>query len=101
MKKLGFVVLCALAFVMSTGPTCAADLSTAKGVVDNIRQPDPPQVSTTTKPSPVGQAASEYHPPAAKSMKSVDTIVVPSPTVTKSTTTVTTSSGTATTNTKK
>jgi len=47
--------------------------------VNKIRQADPPQVSTSTKPSPVGQPASDYHPPAAKSMKSVDKAVVPPP----------------------
>jgi hypothetical protein len=47
----------------------AADLGKAKATTDNIRQPDPPQVSTTTKPSPVGQPVSDYKPPAAKSLK--------------------------------
>jgi len=39
-----------------------ADLGKAKGTTDNIRQADPPSVSTTTKPSPVGQRATDYHP---------------------------------------
>ncbi len=47
----------------------AADLGKAKATTDNIRQADPPQVSTTTKPSPVGQPVSDYKPPAAKSLK--------------------------------
>jgi hypothetical protein len=39
----------------------------------------PPSVSTTTKVNPVGQPISIYHPPAAPSMKPVDTIRVPPP----------------------
>ncbi|HEY7390132.1 MAG TPA: hypothetical protein VH640_16570 [Bryobacteraceae bacterium] len=55
------------------------NLGKAQGTVDKIRQPDPPSVSTGTKPSPVGQPASDYHPPAAPTMKNVDRTVVPPP----------------------
>jgi hypothetical protein len=44
------------------GSTQAADLSKAKGTVDNIRQADPPQASTGTKTSPLGQSTTDYHP---------------------------------------
>jgi len=47
------VWLVPLLCIVGTGH--AADLSRAKGTVDAIRQADPPSVSTTTKPSPVGQ----------------------------------------------
>jgi hypothetical protein len=83
MKKIRLIILFALALVLAIGPAWAADLSGAKGTVNKIKPADPPKVSTTTKPSPVGQKASEYHPPAAKSMKSVDTIKVPPPATTK------------------
>jgi hypothetical protein len=38
------------------------DLDKAKDTVDRIRQPDPPSVSTGTKPSPVGVPAEEFKP---------------------------------------
>jgi hypothetical protein len=81
MKTVRFMTIFAMALLI-VAPAWAGspDLSKAKDTVDKIRQPDPPKVSTTTKPSPVGQPASDYHPPAAKSMKSVDKAVVPSPT---------------------
>ena len=40
----------------------AADLSDAENTVDSIRQADPPQVSNTTKQSPLGQSTTDYHP---------------------------------------
>ncbi len=68
-----FCMLFCLVVLLLIGSICisahAADLGKAKATVDNIRQPDPPQVSTTTKPSPVGQPVSDYKPPAAKSLK--------------------------------
>ena len=71
MKIFSLVVcLVAVLFLGLAAPTVqAADLSQAKDTVDRIRQPDPPQVSTTTKPSPVGQPVSDYKPPAARSLK--------------------------------
>jgi hypothetical protein len=76
----GIMTLFALAlFVVAPAWAQSTDLSKAKDTVNKIRQADPPQVSTSTKPSPVGQPASDYHPPAAKSMKSVDKAVVPPP----------------------
>jgi hypothetical protein len=67
-----YVVFCLVALFL-VGSLCisahAADLGKAKATTDNIRQSDPPQVSTTTKPSPVGQPVSDYKPPAAKSLK--------------------------------
>ncbi|MEN6616406.1 MAG: hypothetical protein ABFD12_07600 [Syntrophorhabdus sp.] len=66
-----YLMFCLVALIV--GLFCisanAADLGKAKATTDNIRQPDPPQVSTTTKPSPVGQPASDYKPPAAKTLK--------------------------------
>jgi len=47
---------------LAIGPVCAADLSKPKATVNAIRSADPPQVSTTTKPSPVGQPVSNYKP---------------------------------------
>lgn len=37
-------------------------LDPAKNTVDRIRQADPPEVSTTTKPSPVGEPADRWKP---------------------------------------
>ena len=51
-----------MAIFIAIGPVGAADLNKAKGTVDNIRAADPPRVSTSTKPSPVGQAVSDYKP---------------------------------------
>jgi len=48
--------------LLMAGSVQAADLSKAKGTVDNIRQADPPQASTTTKTSPLGQSTTDYHP---------------------------------------
>jgi hypothetical protein len=75
MKAIRFTTLLALAFVIATGPVWAADLSGAKNVVNPIRLPDPPQVSTTTKPSPAGQPVTNYHPAGP----SVNPKPVPSP----------------------
>jgi hypothetical protein len=87
MKKIYLIITCALALALAVGPVWATDLNKAKNTVNQIKPADPPKVSTTTKPSPVGQKASEYHPPAAKSMKSVDTIKVPPPAPAKPATT--------------
>ena len=38
------------------------DLKKAQNTVNNIKQPEPPKVSTTTKPSPVGQSVTTYKP---------------------------------------
>ena len=56
------IIFFTLAFLFAMGPAGAADLSKGKGTVDNIRPADPPQVSTSTKPSPVGQPVSDYKP---------------------------------------
>lgn len=63
MKISIFTSLFALTIIMAAGPVWAADLSGPKGTVDRIRQPDPPQVSTGTKPSMNGHNASEFRPP--------------------------------------
>ena len=71
MKTL-ILVFCLMAFLFAgfmVGSAQAADLSKAQNTVDRIRPPDPPQVSTTTKPSPVGQPISNYKPPATPSLK--------------------------------
>jgi len=44
------------------GSAWAGTTTRAQNTVNNIRQADPPRVSTTTKPSPVGQAVSDYKP---------------------------------------
>jgi hypothetical protein len=63
MKLLRLMIILGMMICLAGGSVWAADLSKPKGVVDNLRQADPPQVSTTTKPSPVGQAVSDYKPP--------------------------------------
>lgn len=48
--------------VITVGLAQAADLSDAQGTVNNIREADPPQVSTETKPSPLGEPTTWYKP---------------------------------------
>ena len=64
MSLLRNLIFCILLFVVfiAGGFAQAADLSGAQGTVNNIRQADPPQVSTTTKSSPVGEPVSWYKP---------------------------------------
>ena len=62
MRIIQIIVLVSVMILMGIGPGGATDLSKPKGTVDNIRQAEPPQVSTTTKPSPVGQPIQEYKP---------------------------------------
>lgn len=69
MKVLRMLLILGIMVSLAVGSVWAADLSKPKGTVDNIRQADPPQVSTTTKPSPVGQPVSDYKPPAKPSLK--------------------------------
>jgi hypothetical protein len=69
MKVLRLLLILGIMVCLVGGSVWAADLSKPKGTVDNIRQADPPQVSTTTKPSPVGQPVSDYKPPAKPSLK--------------------------------
>ena len=67
MKKIAliFTILTFVATLILVASTIAtADQKKAKNTVDNIREVDPPQVSTETKKSPVGQNASEYRPKA-------------------------------------
>ena len=57
------VLIVALSAILPIHSSLAAEkLDKAKSVVDRVRQPDPPQVSTVTKPSPVGQSVREYKP---------------------------------------
>jgi hypothetical protein len=51
MLLLASVALLGSSFAQSQDQGKSADLSKAKDTVDRIRQPDPPQVSTTTKKS--------------------------------------------------
>lgn len=53
----------------------AADLTDAQNTVNSIREADLPQVSTSTKESPVGQPISDYKPEGPSSAISE----VPSP----------------------
>jgi hypothetical protein len=62
MKNLWLLAMFAMTAFLAVGSAGAADLNKAKGTVDNIRAAEPPQVSTSTKPSPVGQPVSEYKP---------------------------------------
>ena len=62
MTKLFQGALLAVVAVALTVPAYAGDLNSARNTVDNIREADPPSVSTTTKESPVGQPASDYRP---------------------------------------
>jgi hypothetical protein len=62
MKAIRLMIILTTALLIGLSPVGAADLNKAKGTVDNIRAADPPQVSTSTKPSPVGQPVSEYKP---------------------------------------
>ena len=69
MKAVRVVMILSVMIFLVLGSVWAADLSQPQGTVNKIRQPDPPKVSTTTKPSPVGQRATDYHPPAKPSLK--------------------------------
>jgi len=62
MQAKHLMVFSTLAFFIAIGPVGAANLGKAQGTVDNIRAADPPKVSTSTKPSPVGQPISDYKP---------------------------------------
>ncbi len=62
MQAMRFILITGMAVLLGLGPAGAADLNQAKNTVNNIKQADPPQVSTTTKPSPVGQPVSAYKP---------------------------------------
>jgi|GEM_PF-678737 hypothetical protein len=70
------LILSSVIFFFVVVPAQAADLSKAKDTVNRIRQPDPPQQSTTTiKTSPLGQPTTSYHPAGP----SVHPVAVPSP----------------------
>lgn len=62
MKAIRSTIILMMTILWVIGSVGAADLGKAKGTVDNVRQAEPPQVSTTTKPSPVGQPVHEYKP---------------------------------------
>jgi hypothetical protein len=62
MKAVRLMMFLVIALLIALSPAGAADLNKAKGTVDNIRAADPPKVSTSTKPSPVGQPVSDYKP---------------------------------------
>lgn len=79
MKTFLFTTLFALALVFAIGPVWAADLSGAQGTVDRIRQPDPPQVSTTTKPSVNGIPASQFQPPVNPKYTQPHSVPAPQP----------------------
>jgi len=61
MRQITFCLVLFLA-VGSAGLVQAADLTTAQNTVNNISQAQPPSVSSSTKPSPVGQPISDYKP---------------------------------------
>lgn len=58
LRKLSFLM--AAFFVAGTAQ--AADLSEGQGLVDHIREAEPPQVSTDTKRDPSGDLVSDYKP---------------------------------------
>lgn len=70
MKKTakGLLLIATLLLGLQYDVSAAEKLDKARNVVDRVRQPDPPRVSSTTKPSPAGQPAREYRP-APSSLK--------------------------------
>ena len=62
MKAIRSIIILLVTILLVIGSVGATDLSKPKGTVDNIRKAEPPKVSTTTKPSPVGQPVHEYKP---------------------------------------
>ncbi len=64
----------------------STNLNKPTNTVNNIRPADPPRASTGTVTGVTGTPASAFHPPAAPTMKSVDTAKVPSPQTGKGTT---------------
>jgi hypothetical protein len=62
MKAIRTIIIFSVTIFITMAPVFAADLKKARGTVNNIRNADPPQVSTGTKPSPVGQPVREYKP---------------------------------------
>jgi len=73
-------VLVAAGILLASASLFADDskkLEKARNTVNNVKKADPPKVSNTQKPSPVGQKASEYKP-KQKSPESKK-IVVPPP----------------------
>jgi hypothetical protein len=82
-KKICLIAAVIFVISMSVSVVCAQNqnnhsinLKPAQNTVNNIKQADPPQVSTTTKPSQLGQPVSIFKPPAAKSLHVKD---VPAP----------------------
>ena len=71
MKKSSLVLLIILVFTSLS----FADNTAGQGTWEKIHPVDPPEVSTTTKPSPVGQPTTDYHPKGP----SQKPIVVPPP----------------------
>jgi len=61
-KAIRLAALAVASSLLVATTTFAADVSKAKDTVDSIREADPPQVSTTTKESPLGQSTTDYHP---------------------------------------
>jgi hypothetical protein len=74
-KQLRFGPCLLLASLLAASAAQAADLGKAKATVDNIRQADPPQVSSGTRQSPVGVPTREFRPPSP----SMRTVEPPSP----------------------
>lgn len=65
--RLGTIAVIATAVLLAAGAAGAEEkkgskLDGAKNTVDRIREADPPGVSTTTKPSPLGQSTTDYKP---------------------------------------
>lgn len=75
MRIFRLIIILGVSIILGVGPLGAADLNKAKNTVNNIRQADPPKVSTTTKSSPVGQPVTNYKPTGP----SVNAKPVPSP----------------------
>ena len=83
MNRLGkscfIAAVIAIAFLVGTAyAQQRPNLQPAQNTVNNIKPADPPQVSTGTKPSPVGQPVTDYKPPAAKSLH-VKEVPAPAP----------------------
>jgi hypothetical protein len=91
MKSTALVLLAALAMAGAAHAQTTnqnkpnTNLTKPANTVNNIRPADPPRASTGTVTGMTGTPASAYHPPAAPTMKSVDTTKVPPPQTSKGT----------------
>ena len=62
MRVIHLLTIVSVTLFLAAAPVGGADLSKPTNTVNNVRQADPPKVSNTPKPSPVGQPISDYKP---------------------------------------